>query len=180
MYETYSFNEHHFKPFYFNEYILPEINNILEIGYNINDFEYIEKDDNGHDVSYLMPKCEYKFDLYGLSNNDVRLNVDFNELRCCNLTSFDITSYHKLFAFPHMCSKIINKSIDNNRVLVLSCDSQMIPIIPVLACYFKEIWALDNRSRQEFIKDINIDEVTDVLIAGGFNTEGKYLNDNFK
>ena len=56
----------------------------------------------------------------------------------------------------------------------------MIPIIPVLACYFKEIWALDNRSRQEFIKDINIDEVTDVLIAGGFNTEGKYLNDNFK
>ena len=79
-----------------------------------------------------------------------------------------------------MCSRIVNKTTTSNRILVLSCDSQMIPIIPVLSCYFKEIWALDNRSHHSFINEINIDEVTDVLIAGGFGPESKYLDTNLK
>jgi hypothetical protein len=56
----------------------------------------------------------------------------------------------------------------------------MIPIIPVLCCYFKEIYVLDNRLAQSFIQDIDINKVTDVLIAGGFNPEWKYLSSNLQ
>jgi hypothetical protein len=56
----------------------------------------------------------------------------------------------------------------------------MIPLMPVLSCFFKEIWHLDNRQYKEVIKNINTSIVTDIVIAGGYNNEIKYLKDNFR
>ena len=180
IYKTYKLNEHHFKPFYFKDYVLPLLEDVLQMGYNINDFDLIIKEDNGNDISHLNSKYEFKFDIYGLTKKTENLDVNFAELRNCQYKDYGITEYHKLFIHPHTCSKIINKTINSNRVLVLSCDSHMIPIIPVLCCYFKEIYVLDNRLAQSFIQDIDINKVTDVLIAGGFNPEWKYLSSNLQ
>ena len=180
LYGTYKLNEHHFKPFYFKDYVLPMLEEVLHMGYNENDFEYVLADDNGFDISHLDSKHNFKFDIYSLTHNEEIKDADFSELRNCHRTESDLVGYHRLFIHPHACCRIINKTIDNNRVLVISCDSHMIPIIPVLSCYFKEIWVLDNRNNGKYVEKININDVTDVLIAGGFSPEWKFLDTNFK
>ena len=55
----------------------------------------------------------------------------------------------------------------------------MIPDIPVLCCYYKEVWYFDNRYRVKLcdkFKDVNFDQV---LIQLNNNSITKYLNENF-
>lgn len=180
MYGTYPLNNHHFKPFYHIQYVLPILCESLNIPYDINDFNIIENFDGDYDISYLEPKMEYIFDLHDMINDEKHENVDFSYLRKCDLNDSSLTKYHRLFCYPHRCGHIVNKTINNDRILVISCDSQMIPIMPVLACYFKEIWHLDNRQNKEVIKHIDPSNITDVVLIGGFNEEEKYTITNFK
>ena len=180
MYGTYPLNKHHFKPFYHIQYVLPILCESLNIPYDINDFNVIEKFEGKHDISYLEFKKECYFDLHDMINDEKYENVDFSYLRKCDLKDDSINEYHRIFRYPHRCGHIINKTINNDRILVISCDSQMIPIMPVLACYFKEIWHLDNRQNKEVIKHIDPSKVTDVVVVGGFNEEEKYTVKNFK
>lgn len=180
MYGTYRLNNHHFKPFYHIQYVLPMLLNSLNIQYDINDFNIVENFDGDADVSYLEPKKEFNFDLHDLISDEKLENVDFSYLRKCNINDGSLTEYHKLFCFPHRCGHIVNKTIDSNKTMVISCDSQMIPIVPILACYFKEIYHLDNRQYKEVSKNIDFSKITYIIIVGGFNNERKYLKDNFR
>ena len=178
MYGTYALNGHHFKPFYHIQYILPILCKDLNIPYDINDFNLIEEFDGNADVSFLESKNKFTFDLYDLFDDKQYENVDSSFLRTCNVNDATLTKYHKLFCFPHRCGRIFNKTIETNRRLVVSCDSQMIPIMPVLACYFKEIWHLDNRGNKKIVENIDVDKISDVIIVGGFNNEEKYTITN--
>ena len=62
MYGTYPLNGHHFKPFYHIQYVLPILCESLNIPYDINDFNVIEKFEGKHDISYLEFKKECYFD----------------------------------------------------------------------------------------------------------------------
>ena len=56
----------------------------------------------------------------------------------------------------------------------------MIPDIPILSCYFKEIWYMDNRNNLTLsnkYKDINF---TDVLVKIGRTEQSDYLDKNFR
>jgi hypothetical protein len=182
--ENYFCNEHHFKPFYHIEYVLPILEKLYQFGYKRSDFSLHEDFDNNNDISYLKPKKEFLFDIYDISQNTYIKQVDSDFLRH-NMTKdstgdlYKITKYHQLFTFAHKSCLIMNKTIQNNRKLVISCDSQMIPILPVLCCYFNEVWILDKR--EEYTCEVSIDDInpTDIIIAGGFYKSNKYLKDNF-
>lgn len=184
MYATYFCNEHHFKPFYHIEYVLPILENELKFGYKRTHFRIEEDFDDGNDISYLTPKKEFLFDVYDISSGNFIDNVNFQYLRH-NANKehvgdlYKLTKYHQLFTFAHKSCQIINKTIDSNRILVISCDSQMIPVLPVLCCYFKEVWILDKR--EDYLCDKTLNEInpSDIIIAGGFYESNKYLHDNF-
>lgn len=178
MYKTYALNEHHFKPFYHIDYVLPTIEKLLHFGYNVNDFKLVERRHEGYDVSYLAPNKRRRFDVYDLTDDTFFRNMSFDFIRNGKNRDESLTQYHNLYAFPHKCSRIINNGVHNGRTLVISGDSQMIPIIPVLACYFKEVWYLDNRDGVSHTQGLDELDVTDILIAGGYEEENKYLETN--
>lgn len=159
IYGDWTHNELHHIPQSYNEYIIPEICKFLDVNFDINDFKIIPRKSQltHHDVSYLFPvrdkkftiihynkvrkNCTYK-DLVGFSNFEKNKtiflnNTVFNDIEC---------DYHLISAFAHQCCRIINNDSNNGRKIILSCDSQSIPIIGPLAYYFKEVICLDKRS----------------------------------
>ena len=83
-----------------------------------------------------------------------------------------------LYRYPHECSRIINKDVDSNRILLVSGDSQMIPDISVLACYFKEVWYFDNRANVKAEDILKEGEFTDVLIELNCSDIKQYTETN--
>lgn len=179
LYITYSQNAHHFKPFYHREYVLPIILKQLGITFNIDDFHIKEQYDNKYDISILVPKNEYKFEAFGYTRNEHLEECSYDDLIAPGPNNTTFTNYHKLYRYGHECSCIINKTINNERVLMISGDSQLIPDIPVIACYFKKLYFFDNRTNKSYLKNI-YDDITDVIIATGFNNEEKYIINNLK
>ena len=73
-----------------------------------------------------------------------------------------LTDYHKLFVFPHSCSVIKNLYKSNNRKLLISGDSQMIPLIPILCTIFEELYYFDSRTDKSFkriLGNVNFDDI---------------------
>ena len=72
------------------------------------------------------------------------------------------TDYHHLYRGAHACSRVINETIDNDRKIFVSGDSMMIPAIPILCCYYKEVVYMDNRdgvSHKDYFENDVFDEV---------------------
>ena len=179
-YTAYPLNGHHFMPFYHIEYVLPKLEDIFHFGYKREDFNLHERMDGKHDVSYLEPKKDVRFDFYNLTSGEHLEDATYSDIVDCKPKTNEFTPYHTIFRCAHQCGRLINKGENNGRTIVISCDSQMIPVIPVMCCYFNEVWCLDNRDNKPHITNLDTNTVTDVLIAGGFNGENKYLVDNFK
>ena len=181
MYTTWPLNSNHFQTSYHIDTVLPVIAEVLDIPSPCDFFEIDErKSENGFDISVLTPRKDVIFDMYGLSTDETFLDVGYDFLTHSHLTANGLTEYHKLYRFPHLCSKIINKSTTSSRTLFISGDSQMIPDIATLACYFRELWYMDNRTNKSFselYKDICF---TDVLVALNNNAESFYLDLNLK
>jgi hypothetical protein len=184
-YEKYFCNEHHFKPFYHIEYVLPILEEKLQFGYKRSDFTLSEDYDNDNDISYLTPKETHSYNIYDISTDTYIFDVDSSYLRH-NLTKegtgnslYETTKYHQLFTFAHKSCLITNKNVNNDRKLVISCDSQMIPVIPILCHYFKEIWVLDKRDDYMCYVSLNAINPDDIIIAGGHYPSKKYIKDNF-
>lgn len=180
MYSGWLKNHNHFTTEYHRLYSLPLLSKLLNFNFNLND--YILKEniiDNKFDISMLYPKNTNKFEIFGYTRNEYFDNLDYNNLLINDSKSPDITEYHRLFKYGHECSRIINKTINNNKKLFISGDSQMIPDIAVLCCYFKEVWYFDNRQRlllSEKYKNIYFDYV---LIQLNNNKIDFYINQNF-
>jgi len=141
-------NSHHYTTWYAYNIVLPIIAQLLNFQYSLDDFKLIETYKGDWDLSYIKPKKNYKFSIINFETNKsftgdymVLFNPDFKS----------ILTYRKLYRFPHTCSRIINHTIKSDRKLMISGDSQMIPLIAPLACYFNEVWYFNNRTG--WIKD---------------------------
>lgn len=180
-------NEHHFTTAYHYKYVTPKLLELLGYTFNENDFTLKKNiiNENGvkYDLSYLMPKKDYKFSVTSF-NHDITYNCSFDGLMFNNqVKGFTwITPYHKLYALPHECSRVKNKTLRNGRKLLISGDSQMIPEIPILACYFEEVWYFDNREDLSFKDILEKQNFTDVIFAlyagGGFDRYTKKILSN--
>lgn len=178
LYDGWSCNEHHFTTEYQRKYALPIIFKLLGINYDKGDF-YIRKMNSGtFDISMLHPKNDYSFEIFGFNRNEHFDNIRYDDL-------IDITkghgysAYHRLYRYPHECSRIINKNIENNQKIFISGDSQMIPNIAVLACFFKEVWNFDNRDGHNMRnkwQDITFSHVLIEMYAASLD---RYINMNF-
>ena len=180
MYDGWAKNNNHYKPEYHRKYVLPLLSKLLNISINMDDFVENNKQSGGFNISQLIPKKEYKYEIYGYTRGEHFDNITFNDLINNNSTNQDITDYHRQYKYSHECSRIINKTIDNNRILFISGDSQLIPDISLLSCFFKEIWYFDNRNDLVLSDKWSDIDFTDVLIEMNWTDTWTYTERNFK
>jgi len=167
----YKCNEHHLYPSNFYKMILPLMNlYIKNLNFNMNDFELVDyfSEDKRHDLSYLVPKNKDMKFTFSKEGKVLSEHGDFSSLNFVNevwddTTGYEINSnYHKLFRGSHSCCKIINETIDNDKKLLVTGDSMLIPAIPILCCYYKEVVFLDNRnskSNKQYFENVVFDDV---------------------
>lgn len=167
---------------YHRDNSLPLLAKLLNFNYDENDFTLREKYVNGYEISSLIPKNRYIYEICGFNRKEHLDNIDFNELIKCDIknSKIPLTEYHKQYKYPHENSRIINKTIDSNRKLFISGDSQMIPDIPVLSCYFKEIWYADNRDNLTLANEWEKIEFSDVIVELNCGSKDDYLIKNLK
>lgn len=143
-------DKHHYTTEFHRKTVLPLLESILGFGYNRKDFDLEEFICEDGDYSYLVPKEKMKFDIYryDIDPHIVMKNVDFKELMSKDyLSGKGSHRYWGLYRYAHACSRIVNKGMPRDgRKLFVSGDSQILPDIPVLACYFREVWYFDNRT----------------------------------
>ena len=201
--KNYINNTHHYTTKFHRESFLPYLSNILHFDINWDDYKVVERydyiEEQKFDISFLKPKQDGKWYI-GCYSKNIGYQTTFGGLMFNDLcehylsagswmatshTHMPITGFHKLYAFPHECSKIINLNTNhNNRRLLISGDSQMIPDIPFLATIYKEVWYLDNRipnafSMKKYIENESFDDL--LIVIGHYPTFSikKYLNENF-
>jgi len=180
MYDGYKLNHNHFRNEYHMKYSLPLFDSLLNFGYNENDFIKSTRIIDGFEIPVLIPKTEYKYNISCFNDKEELKDLSFNDITSSNDNYSNITGYHRLYKYPHKSSRLINKTLNNNRILFISGDSQMIPDIGVLSCYFKEIWYIDNRNNILLSDKWNNIAFTDVLIELNCNDLSRYIDNNFK
>lgn len=179
MYDEWKGNENHFIQKYHFDYSMPLLTKLLNLSYEHDDFHLVEKAYEEHTFSILFPKTDFKFELFGFDRDEYLADATFEDLIQNDKQSDRLNDYHRLYRYSHECSRIVNKTIDSDRKLLISGDSQMIPLISWLACLFKELWYFDNRpnkSKQDILNDASF---SDVLIELNCNSLKKYCDDNF-
>ena len=139
-YKGWKFNEHHFTTEYHRNYPIPLYCKLFGLDYNENDFILEERKSGNYDISFLKPKKDYKYEIFGYTRGEHFDNLSFDDITHNDSIKKDITDYHRLYKYGHECSRLINKTIDNDRKIFVNGDSQMIPDIPFLSCFFKEVW----------------------------------------
>ena len=165
LYAGWKGNAHHYTTEYQRNTVFPILGNVLGFDYDRNDFTVRKQVDGNYDISNLVPKMEFTYEIYGLTRGEHFDNLSYDDISSCTINDRGLTGYHRLYKYPHECSRVINKTLDGNgRTLLISGDSQMIPNIAPLTRYFREIWYLDKRNRISF-KELFSDVVfTDVLV----------------
>ena len=180
MYDGWAKNNNHYTPQYHREYTIPLLCKLLNINFNNDDFVIDNRHSGNFDISLLKPKKVYKYEIFGFNRNEHFDNLSFEDITYNNSTNNDITDYHRLYKYSHECSRLINKTIDSDRILFISGDSQFIPIVSFLSCFFKEIWYMDNRDNltlSDKWKDISF---TDVIVEMNWTETYTYIDRNFK
>ena len=99
------------------------------------------------DYLYLIPNEDCHFDVCNLLNDRVILNINFDGGLCRSTLFHDLNcGYHKLFIGSHLPVRINNKNAKIDKTLLVTCDSQMIPSMPILCYYYRTVIHMDNRS----------------------------------
>ena len=185
-------NAHHFTTRFFHKTLLPTLCNKLgcEVPYDKLVWAQLTSSE-GYDLSrYKIKDGNRRFNVWSFTYN-VGLTGPTKVLECNdyvvnhnwpNLNDM-ATDYHKMYVFPHTCSKVINLNEDNNgKRLLISCDSQSIPLIPILSLIYKEVWVFDNRySNVSFKNELENTEFDDILLLVGYSYSlDKYTTWNLK
>ena len=182
MYDDWHLNENHFTPKYHLNYVLPLLREVLDLPMSSQDFDFVPRTDSTgqHDISYLRPRKECRYEVFGFNRNEHFEDISFSQLQECS--SHDAaTEYHqRYYKYAHECSRVINKTLDNNLKLFISGDSQMIPHITTLTTYFKEVWYMDNRSAMYFQNKYLEIDFSHVLVELNCNSLAKYVHWNFQ
>lgn len=150
-YKKFPGNEHHWTTGFAWRTILPKI--MADLGvreFNPEDFVLKKNFEKSANVSYHCPKRQYRFLFRNMEGNYSRSGYS-ETLRCLAKKR---SKYHELYAGQHCVSYVKNKDSSSGRRLMINCDSMAIPLIPVLACYFDEVMAIDNRSGKKFADEI--------------------------
>ena len=179
-YDGWKNNEHHFTTEYHRNYSIPLYCKLFGLDYDENDFILEERKSGKYDLSFLKPKKEYKYEIFGYTRGEHFDNLGFDDISYTDLVEQLITDYHRLYKYPHECSRVINKIICNERKLFISGDSQMIPDISFLSCFFQEVWYFDNRKKKTLSNNWVNENFTDVLIEVGHLPLTDYTELNFK
>ena len=185
MYDNWPLNHNHFTTEYHRKNVIPLLNNILHLNYNENDFTILPKSGQSNncsfDISLLKPKKEYVYEVFGYNRNEHFDNLSFDDLTRNDSKKGGITDYHRMYKYGHESSRLINKTLEkegNNRILFLSGDSQLIPDIAFLSCFFKEIFYIDNRDRLSLADKYKDVEFTDIIIEINNNPIKQYTEVN--
>ena len=125
---------------------MPVLADILDIGFDKDEFVRIP-----YETYYSYYVAKHKFDVSVFSADGDALHGDNTILQDTSRTYLakcpcNRTTYHTLYTFMHRCSVIFNNDLDNNKTLLLNCDSMISPLVPVLAAYYNRVIVLDNRS----------------------------------
>ena len=184
--DGYDKNENHLYPDNFYKMILPLMSIVTNnFKFNINDFELVEYFTNGNkfNLSYLVPKNkEMKF-TFERNGEIISEHEDFSSLHYMD-TQWEHTEndlYKSIFRGAYSCCKITNETVDNELKLIVTGDDSIIPAIPILACYYKEVTYLDNRdggSYKQYFENKVFDEI--IVQLNESNTVNKPLIDNLK
>lgn len=181
MYDNWNKNDNHFTTEYHRLESIPFLCRLLNLPYNEFDFEIDKRiSSSGFDISILKPKCDFRYEVFGYNRNEHFDNLTFNEITHNDSKNGDITDFHRLYKYSHECSRLINKTVDSERILFISGDSQMIPDVSFLSCFFKEVWYFDNRNHlhlNQKWKDVNF---TDVVIEMNCSSLSLYQCVNFE
>lgn len=164
-YEEYPKNCHHIRTECYYKIIIPHLARLWDFPWNPNDFDYewIQTEVPGLLMENAVPKTDFKFSLS--IDHEFFDNGNYKILQCFGEKEpygNPETMFHRLYKGGHKCSRIINETIDNDRKILISGDSFMIPLVPILACYFKEVVLMDNRtttSQAEYFENIDFDIV---------------------
>lgn len=173
-------NIHHVAIASYVKIVYPYLSDILGFPYKRNDFNLYKYEGDDMICSFLWPKKEMK---WTVSINQ-ETTAEHEGFEC--LTNIDRkypgdknSAYHRIFCASHCSCKIINESILNGESILISGDSYMIPVIPILACYYHEVVFLDNRhegigiSNQPYYEDKVFDKV--LISCSESNPPAKYL-----
>lgn len=159
--EGYAGNEHHITTDSFYKIILPLMSVYMKnFPFDIEDFEKIEyHTPEGFDLSYLEPRNKDLRFTIECDGNVLSRHGDFATLHMMNDSQ---NEYHNLFRGDRTCCRILNETADNKKRLLISGDGMLIPAVPILARYYKEVIYLDNRdgkSYKDYYQDILFDDV---------------------
>lgn len=134
--------------------IIPILCKLLNINFDINNFNLISNINGFEDFSYLKPKKDnqYKLDILNLENLDLDTYYGtFDDIIINKNHKFDKYRidkndfYHNIYSGGSSLSRLENLSNNSNRKLAIFGDSHCIPWISILSEYFKSITIFDNR-----------------------------------
>jgi hypothetical protein len=154
-YPGYSLNEHHITTDSYYGVVLPFISlYIKDFAFKRSDFRLetnvIRENGKIEDISYLVPLDDSLRFTMSKDGNDLFLSETFESLHflktdwCDESTGAD-SEYHKLFRGSHSCCRVVNESLPDGKSIIITGDSMVIPWMPILCCYFREVVLLDNR-----------------------------------
>ena len=122
-YDGWNLNENHYQVKYHRETVLPTLANLLEFPFNINDFNIEEKKSKeGYDISMLYPVKEFTYTVKCFTTNELLKDIKYKDLVHCGSG----TEYHQLYRYGHKCSRLVNKTLENGKTLLISGDSHLI------------------------------------------------------
>lgn len=143
-YINYKNNSHHWTTSYCWNVFIPLLTQDLNINFNKNSFIKIPFIWNTCDFSYHnMPSMKFRIKIFGKNEEFGDHEIIRNTNNCPYMI---LSCYHSLFKLSH-CSGIITNA--NESLLprvVVNCDSMAIPILPILACFCKNLLVIDNRT----------------------------------
>lgn len=197
-------NKHHMLISWHYNKLMPLIAMVLNINYKQDDFDLVENITEIGDYSYFFPKIDKLFTAQSFLfhwNDEERIHYtwwDYNfpqfsyrEMVNCDVFNDDFISvnkeisksyYHRLFFWAHQCCKIENLGENNGKTLLISGDSHMIPIVPILCYYYKKVIVLDNRypsvNAYEILTENETIDDTLLLIWNG-RPLNYYIKENF-
>ena len=184
-YSNMALNSHHYTTKYHYDIVLPLLNSLFNFGFDISDFDLIDKlhkeGDFCFDLSFLFPKNDKKFNVNGL-DYDISYISNYNGLICNSNCPDEIynTEYHKLYAFPHSCSIIENLGDNNGKTILISGDSQNVPHVPILAYYYKKVYYMDNRENKSHFKWLKDAKFDDIIVCPFDKQEEYYIKNNLR
>ena len=179
-------NLHHVMLSSYIRIVYPYLTDVWRFPYKRSDFELHKYVEDDMDCSFLWPKKEMKWTV----SIDQQTTAEHEGFEC--LTNLERkypgdtgSAYHRIFCSSHHCCHIINESLpENSETIFISGDSYMIPVIPILACYYREVVFMDNRlgddaiSNKTYYEGKVFDKV--IISCSENNPPLKYLGWNLK